>query len=91
MTYSKLTEVELQLDDFVNKRIQFMIERLRLEKFEYNNKSGKYLANQLKCNKEKTLISVVMDLAGKPMLMSEDINDTFRSFYSNLQRYLTIQ
>ncbi len=35
------------------KKTKFLAQRLRWQEFEYGNKSGQFLANQLKINKEK--------------------------------------
>ena len=51
--------------------------------FKYSNKCGKYLANQIKCNKEKT-ISTIVNSAGKIVKSPEEINKTFQDFYNNL-------
>lgn len=48
------------------------------------NKSGKYIANQIKQNKEKTAIPIIMNSAGKLVQIPEEINKTFQDFYSNL-------
>lgn len=68
----------------MNKHTQFLMHRLRQENFHHSNKSGKYLANQIKRNKEKTTISVIKDSAGKPTHSPEEINKIFQSFYRNL-------
>jgi len=39
------------LNEIINKRNQFLIQRLRQETFHHSNKSGKYLASQIKRNK----------------------------------------
>ena len=44
---------------------------------------GKYLANQIKQNKEKATISNIKDSAGKPANSPAEINKIFRSFYAN--------
>ena len=45
-----LRKVKLKLSGLINKKIQFQLQRLRLEKFEHSNKSSKFLANQLAIN-----------------------------------------
>ena len=49
-----------------------------------NIKSGKYLANQLKHNKEKSIITAVKDSLGNPTQNPQNINDIFRTYYSKL-------
>jgi len=61
-----------------------MAQRLRLEQFEHSNKSGKFLANQLKTNKEKSTINSIKDSAGNIIHEPNAINDTFRNFYRTL-------
>lgn len=68
----------------MNKQTQFMIQRLRQEHFHHNNKCGKYQANQIKRNKEKSTISVIKGSAGKPTSSPDQINEIFYKFYSNL-------
>uniref|UniRef100_A0A3B3HTW8 Reverse transcriptase domain-containing protein n=1 Tax=Oryzias latipes TaxID=8090 RepID=A0A3B3HTW8_ORYLA len=50
----------------------------------HSNKSGKYLANQLKINKEKTTISSVIDLTGNATHDPAAINSVFKNFYQSL-------
>lgn len=52
-TKNKLELYKSELNEIINKRTQFLIHRLRQEQFYHSNKSGKYLANQIKRNKEK--------------------------------------
>lgn len=47
-------------------------------------KSGKYLANQLKRNKEKVIISDITNSAGKSTNSPDEINHIFRNFYNKL-------
>lgn len=42
-----------------------MIYHLRQETFHHSNKSGKYLANQIRWNREKPAITVIKNSAGK--------------------------
>ena len=48
------------------------------------DKSGKYLANQLKRNKEKSLISTITDSTGNITNDPQTINNVFREYYSVL-------
>lgn len=64
--------------------MQFQIHRLRQENFKHKNKSDKYLANQIKQNKEKATISTIQDSAGKSTNSPQEINEIFRTFYANL-------
>lgn len=57
---------------------------LRQEHLHHNNKSGKYLAKQIKRNKEKSTISTIMNSAGKPTNSPVEINQIFREFCANL-------
>ena len=83
-TRNELRKYQIHLNDIINKRTQFLIHRLRQEHFHHNNKSGKYLANQIKRNKEKATISTIKDSAGKPTNSPQEINEIFRNFYSKL-------
>lgn len=83
-TQNELRKYKFKLNDITNKKTQFLIHRLRQEHFHHNNKSGKYLANLIKQNKEKTTISIIKDSAGKPIQSPEQINNIFRIFYANL-------
>lgn len=73
--HCELRKYKLELNDLINKKTQFLIDRLRYNKFQFNNKSSKYLENLIKPNKEKTTITVIKDSAGKPL---NDPKDTFR-------------
>ncbi|XP_054631650.1 E3 ubiquitin-protein ligase znrf1 isoform X1 [Dunckerocampus dactyliophorus] len=81
---SNLRKLKLDLKEITDKKIQFQLQRLRLEKFEHGNKHGKYLANQLKVNKEKSSISSIRNSGGHITHLPEEINSVFRSFYKNL-------
>uniref|UniRef100_A0A1A8UJ98 Reverse transcriptase domain-containing protein n=1 Tax=Nothobranchius furzeri TaxID=105023 RepID=A0A1A8UJ98_NOTFU len=81
---SKLRKAKLELHGIIDKKTQFLAQRLRIENFEHSNKSGKFLASQLKINKEKTTISAVKDSTGNIVYDPERINNTFRDFYQTL-------
>ncbi len=83
-TQNKLREYKCKLNAIINKHNQFLIHRLRQEEFHHSNKSGKYLANQIKRNKEKATISVITDPAGKSTNSPEEINQIFQNIYSKL-------
>ncbi len=51
----KICKAKLELNEIINKKTKFLAQRLRWQEFEYGNKSGQFLANQLKINKEKQL------------------------------------
>ncbi len=51
----KICKAKLELNEIINKKTKFLAQRLRRQEFEYGNKSGQFLANQLKINKEKQL------------------------------------
>jgi len=63
-TYKEIREKNL-LNEIINKRNLFLIHRLRQETFHHSNKSGKYLASQIKRNKERTAITSIRNSAGK--------------------------
>ncbi len=80
----KICKAKLELNEIINKKTKFLAQRLRWQEFEYGNKSGQFLANQLKINKEKTTICAVKDLTGDTVYDPERINNTFRDFYESL-------
>jgi len=77
---NEINQTKNQLDSITNKKIEFYKQRLRLIHFEYKDKSGKYLANLLKRNKEKTHISTIKN-ENKIIHNLQDINTTFQTFY----------
>ncbi len=79
----KICKAKLELNEIINKKTKFLAQRLRWQEFEYGNKSGQFLANQLKINKEKTTICAVKDLTGDTVYDPERINNTFRDFYKS--------
>lgn len=83
-TQDALRNCKFKLNELINKHTQFLIHRLRQENFHHGNKSGKYLATQIKQNKEKSTIPVLMDAAGKFTISPEEINQIFQNFYSKL-------
>ena len=64
-TQNKLNKYKAELNDITNRHTQFLIHRLRQEHFQHGNKYGKYLANQIRRNKEKSTIAGLQDSAGK--------------------------
>lgn len=50
----------------------------------YSHKSSKYLANQIKRNREKVTIVTIKDSAGKPTNSPQEINTIFRNLYAKL-------
>ncbi len=62
----KICKAKLELNEIINKKTKFLAQRLRWQEFEYGNKSGQFLANQLKINKEKTTICAVNLLTSTP-------------------------
>lgn len=52
--------------------------------FEPSNKSGRFLPNQLKINKEKTTICSVKVLTGNTVYDPDRINNSFRDSYNTL-------
>ena len=81
---NKLDKHKSELNEIINKRIQFLIHRLRQENFDHGNKSGKYLANQIKRNIEKTTITALQDSAGNITHTPTEINQIFYNFYNRL-------
>ncbi len=82
--YCDLQKYKIELNDLINKKTKFLIERLRLNTSQYSNKSTAYLANLVKKNKEKTTITVIKDSAGKPHHNPKDINNIFKNYYQDL-------
>ena len=76
--------MKFELNEIIDKQTQFLIQRLRLENFEHGNKSGSFLANQLKINKVKTTITSVKDSKGNVTQDPDVINNAFRDFYKTL-------
>jgi len=83
-TLQEINKTKDEHNDIINKRMEFQKQCLRHKHFENNDKSGKYLANLLKRNREKTLIPVINNPQGKTLHSSQDINDTLRTFYKHL-------
>uniref|UniRef100_A0AAR2JRJ2 Reverse transcriptase domain-containing protein n=1 Tax=Pygocentrus nattereri TaxID=42514 RepID=A0AAR2JRJ2_PYGNA len=81
---NSLRKLKLELNEILDKKTQFMLQRLRLENFEHGNKSGKFLANQLKLNKEKTAIHSIKDSVGNITHDPQQINNSFKDFYEAL-------
>ena len=64
----------MELNDLINKRSKFLIERLRLYEFQYNAKSIKYLAKLVKRIKVKSATSAIRDSEVKSIHDSKEIN-----------------
>lgn len=68
----------------INKKTQFLVQRLRLQNFEHSNKSSRFLTNQLKINKEETTTCSVKDLSGNTVYDPGRTQNTFWDFYKPL-------
>lgn len=82
--HKELRKNKFLLNEIINKRNQFLIHRLRQETFHHSNKSGKYLASQIKRNKEKTAITSIMNSAEKLTNSPLEINKIFEEYYTKL-------
>ena len=82
--WSELQSAKLHLDNILSKKIEFLLQQLKYNDFELNNKSGKFLANQLQRNKEKSFITAIQDPTGKYTQSPQEINQVFYSYYRNL-------
>lgn len=82
--WNQLQNTKMQLETIISKKTEFILQQLRYNNFEYSNKSGKFLANQLQNNKEKSLITTIQDPSGTYTQSPEDINQIFYKFYQNL-------
>ena len=80
----KLQKIKIELDDILSKKTEFILQQLRYKNFEFNNKSGKFLASQLQQNKEKSLITTIQDQTGSYTQSPQEINQTFYNFYKTL-------
>uniref|UniRef100_A0A669D815 Reverse transcriptase domain-containing protein n=1 Tax=Oreochromis niloticus TaxID=8128 RepID=A0A669D815_ORENI len=83
-TLNKIRKTKLELNEIIDKKTKFLVQRLRLQNYEHGNKSGQFLANQLKINKEKTTICAVQDSSGNTIYDPKQINNIFRDFYKTL-------
>lgn len=81
-TLTEINKIKYKLEEIILK-VQFQKQRLKFLHFEHNDKSGKYLANLLKQNKEKTLITTIKNSENK-IHNPQEINKTFRTFYKSL-------
>uniref|UniRef100_A0AAQ5ZBJ0 Reverse transcriptase domain-containing protein n=1 Tax=Amphiprion ocellaris TaxID=80972 RepID=A0AAQ5ZBJ0_AMPOC len=80
----ELQNAKLNLDNILSKKTEFLLQQLRYNDFEHNNKSGKFLANQLQRNKEKSFITAIQDSSGKYTQSPQEINQTFYNYYQSL-------
>lgn len=81
---TELRKLRTDLNKIINQKIQFQLQRLRLDNFEHGNKSSKLLANLLKRNKEKCTIASVKTHNDIITQDPQEINNTFREFYQRL-------
>lgn len=58
-TQKERQNAQFQLNEITSKKTQFLIQQLKYDNFENSNKSGKYLANQLQCKKERAIIPAI--------------------------------
>lgn len=79
-TQKELRKSKFKRNEILNRHTQFMIHRFRQEALHHSNKPGKYLANQIRQNKEKATISVIKSTAGKVTSSPE----VFYNFYSKI-------
>lgn len=70
----------------IHQQTQLLMQRTRLNYFEHNEKIGKFLTNQLKRNKEESLIKAIQDTQGNLMYNPKEINTSFCNYYQPLYR-----
>lgn len=85
-TKYKLNNLKLQYENIIYNKTQFLIQQLKYESFEYSNKIGKALANQLQRKKEKSIISSITNPLGQVTQNPQEINNIFKNFYTDLYR-----
>lgn len=78
--------ITYKLNNIINKKTQFLIQKLKHNYYEYSDKSGKYLANQLRRQQEKTIIQAIKNSEGRTVYTPNDISTTFQTLYSNLYK-----
>ena len=80
----KLQNEKIKLDGILSKKTEFILQQLRYKNFDFNNKSGKFLASQLQRNKDKSRITAIQDQSGIYTQSPQDINQIFYHFYKTL-------
>lgn len=60
----ELNNLKAQLENIIHQKTQFLIQQLKYDNFQYSNKAGKYLANQLQHNEEKSIIPSILTSSG---------------------------
>ncbi len=80
----ELLKTKHEPNNILKKKTEETLLKLRQQHFEFGNKTSKFLANQLKQQTEKSIITSIVDSSGNITHDPSTINDSFRTFYSNL-------
>lgn len=80
----KICITKLELNEIIIKKAKFLGQRLHLQNFDHDNKSGEFLANHLKINTEKITICAIKDLTRNTVCDPERITNHFRDIYRAL-------
>lgn len=83
-TGNKLNHLKNQLETIIHRKTEFIIQQLKHEKFQFSNKSGKYLANLLQFKKERAFIPSLLNSSGDITQSPQEINNIFLQYYSKL-------
>uniref|UniRef100_H3A4M7 Endonuclease/exonuclease/phosphatase domain-containing protein n=1 Tax=Latimeria chalumnae TaxID=7897 RepID=H3A4M7_LATCH len=81
---TKLLETKSKLQQLINSKTEFALFRARKRFFEWGDKAGKMLACRLHHQEMTSLIQVIKDPTGEKVFSPDEINNTFRDFYSKL-------
>lgn len=72
----ELNCLEVELDSIINQKTQFIIQQLKYKQYQYSNKMGKYLANQLKRKQEKVIILSIYNESDRITQNPQEINNS---------------
>uniref|UniRef100_A0A670KCX7 Reverse transcriptase domain-containing protein n=1 Tax=Podarcis muralis TaxID=64176 RepID=A0A670KCX7_PODMU len=82
----EIKSLQSQFAMIINKEVEWNIKRLRQKNFEFANKSGKWLAWQVRRRKEQNTINKIL-INGEETTDSKEIRKGFTDFYEQLYRY----
>uniref|UniRef100_A0A670KIE8 Reverse transcriptase domain-containing protein n=1 Tax=Podarcis muralis TaxID=64176 RepID=A0A670KIE8_PODMU len=81
----EIKTLQTQYAMIINKEVEWNIKRLRQKNFEFANKSGKWLAWQVKRRKEQNTINKI-EINGEEITEPKEIRKGFVDFYKQLYR-----
>lgn len=83
LKFKQLCKLKFDLNDFLNKKAEYALFRLKTKHYESGEKAGKLLARQIKQQDASHVIPAIKE-GNKVLTSNREINRVFNQFYSKL-------